>query len=155
MPDTMIEVKGLTKRYRDHVAVSNINFAINKGEVVGFLGPNGAGKSTTMRMLVGCLPATSGQIQIGGIDVFDHPIESKKRIGYLPEVPPVYLDMTVSEYLKFAAQLKGVHKSQSLKEEIERCATLTGVDHILPRLIRNVSKGYWQRIGLAGYGVLC
>ena len=133
----MIEVEGLTKRYRDHVAVSNISFSVGRGEIVGFLGPNGAGKSTTMRILVGYLPATTGVVKIGGIDVFDDPMAIKRRVGYLPEVPPVYLDMTVREYLAFVARIKGVTKS------------LKQVDHILPRLIRNISKGYRQRVGLA------
>ncbi len=143
----MIEVEGLTKRYRDHVAVSNISFSVGRGEIVGFLGPNGAGKSTTMRILVGYLPATTGVVKIGGIDVFDDPMAIKRRVGYLPEVPPVYLDMTVREYLAFVARIKGVTKS--LKQEVVRVAGRAGVDHILPRLIRNISKGYRQRVGLA------
>lgn len=143
----MIEVEGLTKRYRDHVAVSNISFSVGRGEIVGFLGPNGAGKSTTMRILVGYLPATAGTVKIGGIDVFDDPMAIKRRIGYLPEVPPVYLDMTVREYLAFVARIKGVTKG--LPQELERVAGKAGVDHILPRLIRNISKGYRQRVGLA------
>ena len=93
----MIQVEGLTKRYRDHVAVSNISFDVGKGEIVGFLGPNGAGKSTTMRILVGFLPATSGSVKIDGVDVFDDPMSVKRRVGYLPEIPPVYLDMTVAD----------------------------------------------------------
>ena len=143
----MIEVECLTKRYRDHVAVSNISFSVGRGEIVGFLGPNGAGKSTTMRILVGYLPATTGVVKIGGIDVFDDPMAIKRRVGYLPEVPPVYLDMTVREYLAFVARIKGVTKS--LKQEVVRVAGRAGVDHILPRLIRNISKGYRQRVGLA------
>lgn len=143
----MIEVRGLTKRYRDHVAVEDLSFDVGPGEVVGFLGPNGAGKSTTMRILSGFMPATAGSVKIAGSDIFEDPIRVKRRIGYLPEIPPVYLDMTVVEYLRFAARLKGV--SGSRDAEVERVATLAGVDHILPRLIRNVSKGYKQRIGLA------
>ena len=145
----MIEVHNLTKRYRDHVAVSDISFTVNKGEIVGFLGPNGAGKSTTMRILVGYMPATSGEVRIDGIDVFDEPLKVKKKIGYLPEVPPVYLDMTVSEYLAFVGRIKSVGGGQKLKTEVKRVAELAGVDHILPRLIRNVSKGYRQRVGIA------
>jgi ABC-2 type transport system ATP-binding protein len=144
----MIEVRNLTKRYRDHVAVSNISFDVSKGDIVGFLGPNGAGKSTTMRILVGYLPATSGEVKIDGINVFDEPLKTKRKIGYLPEVPPVYLDMTVREYLAFVGRIKGVG-SRKLKIEVERVSCLAGVDHILPRLIRNVSKGYRQRIGIA------
>lgn len=144
----MIEVEGLTKRYRDHVAVEDLHFSIGEGEIVGFLGPNGAGKSTTMRIMAGYMPATAGRVRIGGVDVFDDPMEAKKKIGYLPEIPPVYLDMTVQGYLRFVAKIKGVGRS-SLKAEVTRVAELAGVDHILPRLIRNVSKGYRQRVGLA------
>lgn len=144
----MIEVSGLTKRYRDTVAVENLNFTINKGEIVGFLGPNGAGKSTTMRMLVGYLPPTAGTAKIAGIDVFEDPMAVKRRVGYLPEIPPVYLDMTVDEYLRFVARIKGVERS-GLGSEVKRVAELAGVDHILARLIRNISKGYRQRVGLA------
>jgi ABC-2 type transport system ATP-binding protein len=144
----MIEVEGLTKRYRDHVAVEGLSFKVNKGEIVGFLGPNGAGKSTTMRILTGSMPATAGRALIGGIDVFEDPLAVKRRVGYLPEIPPVYLDMSVTGYLAFVARLKGV-KGGSVKAEVERVATLAGVDHILPRLIRNISKGYRQRVGIA------
>jgi ABC-2 type transport system ATP-binding protein len=143
----MIEVRGLTKRYRDHVAVEDISFDVAKGEIVGFLGPNGAGKSTTMRILSGYMPATAGTVKIAGIDVFDEPLAVKRRVGYLPEIPPVYLDMTVDGYLRFVARVKGV--KTTLAVEVERVAKLAGVDHILGRLIRNVSKGYRQRIGLA------
>lgn len=144
----MIEVEGLTKRYRDHVAVEGLSFKVNKGEIVGFLGPNGAGKSTTMRILTGSMPATAGRALIGGIDVFEDPLAVKRRVGYLPEIPPVYLDMSVTGYLAFVARLKGV-KSGAVKGEVQRVATLAGVDHILPRLIRNISKGYRQRVGIA------
>lgn len=144
----MIEVEGLTKRYRDHVAVRDLSFKVNKGEIVGFLGPNGAGKSTTMRMLVGFLPATAGRARIAGIDVFEDPMTVKRHVGYLPEIPPVYLDMTVREYLAFVGRIKAVPRAE-LKAEVVRVATLAGVDHILPRLIRNISKGYRQRVGIA------
>lgn len=143
----MIEVRGLTKRYRDHVAVEDLSFDVKQGEIVGFLGPNGAGKSTTMRILSGYMPATSGTVKIAGIDVFEDPLQVKRRIGYLPEIPPVYLDMTVRGYLAFVARIKAV--SGKLDAELDRVAALAGVDHILGRLIRNVSKGYRQRIGLA------
>lgn len=144
----MIEVRGLTKRYRDNVAVENLSFSVGKGEIVGFLGPNGAGKSTTMRIIAGYMPATAGTVKIGGVDVFEDPISVKRKIGYLPEIPPVYLDMTVAGYLAFVGRLKGV-KGPDLKPEIQRVAARAGVDHILGRLIRNVSKGYRQRVGLA------
>ena len=146
--EAMIEVDGLTKRYREHVAVEGLSFAIGKGEVVGFLGPNGAGKSTTMRILAGYMPATSGAVRLGGVDVFDEPLQVKRRIGYLPEMPPVYLDMTVRGYLRFVAKLKGVARKE-LRREVKRVAELAGVEHILGRLIRNVSKGYRQRVGIA------
>lgn len=144
----MIEVRGLTKRYRDHVAVKDLTFRVEPGEVVGFLGPNGAGKSTTMRILSGYMPATSGEVKVAGIDVFEDPMGVKRRIGYLPEIPPIYLDMTVQGYLAFVASLKGVPRRQ-IKVEVSRVAELGGVDHILPRLIRNISKGYRQRVGIA------
>ena len=113
----MIEVRGLTKRYRDHVAIQDLSFSIAKGEIVGFLGPNGAGKSTTMRILVGALPATSGMAKIAGHDVFEDPMAVKRRVGYLPEIPPVYLDMTVREYLGFVARLRGLPR-KALKAEV-------------------------------------
>lgn len=143
----MIEVRGLTKRYRDHLAVEDLSFDVAQGEIVGFLGPNGAGKSTTMRILSGYMPASAGTVKISGIDVFDDPLGVKKKVGYLPEIPPVYLDMTIDGYLRFVGRIKGV--TGSLKEEVERVAKLAGVDHILGRLIRNVSKGYRQRVGIA------
>lgn len=144
----MIEVRGLSKRYRDHVAVAPIDFSVQRGEIVGFLGPNGAGKSTTMRILAGAMPASTGEVKVAGIDVFDDPMSVKRRIGYLPEVPPVYLDMTVGAYLRYVGRLKGVPRAE-LEREAERVAGLAGVDHILRRLIRNISKGYRQRTGLA------
>ena len=142
----MIEVEGLTKRYRDQTAVEGLSFSVERGEVVGFLGPNGAGKSTTMRILAGFMPATAGTVRIDGLDVFDQPLDVKRRIGYLPEIPPVYLDMTVRGYLRFVADLKGCERPG---HEVERVAERAGVDHVLGRLIRNVSKGYRQRVGLA------
>jgi ABC-2 type transport system ATP-binding protein len=143
----MIEVRGLTKRYRDHIAVQELSFDVRPGEILGFLGPNGAGKSTTMRIIAGYMPATSGTVKVGGIDVFEDPIAAKKKVGYLPEIPPVYLDMTVGAYLAFVARIK--HVRGDLQGEVRRVAGLAGVDHILGRLIRNVSKGYRQRVGLA------
>lgn len=144
----MIEVQGLTKRYRDHVAIQDLTFTVGKGEIVGFLGPNGAGKSTTVRILAGYLPATSGSAKIAGVDVFEDPMAVKRRVGYLPEIPPVYLDLTVAEYLFFVARIKGVARA-TLKPEVLRVAQLAGVDHMQKRLIRNISKGYRQRVGLA------
>lgn len=145
----MIEVESLTKRYRDHVAVQGLSFRIEAGEMVGFLGPNGAGKSTTMRILTGYIPASEGRVMVDGVDVFERPMEVKKKVGYLPELTPVYLDMTVQGYLRFVARIKGVRRGQALEAEVSRVAEAAGVGHVLPRLIRNVSKGYRQRVGLA------
>src|SRR5512144_2459483 len=122
----MIEVSHLTKRYRDRVAVEDLSFTVQKGEVIGFLGPNGAGKSTTMRILTGFLPATSGSVQVAGFDVFEEPLEVKRRIGYLPEQPPVYDPLTPRSYLRFCASLKGVPRAR-VKGEIERVAERTAV----------------------------
>jgi len=144
----MIEVQHLTKRYRDRVAIDDLTFSVEEGEILGFLGPNGAGKSTTMKILTGFLPPSEGVARVGGFDVFTHPLEVKRRIGYLPETPPLYPDMTVHGYLKFVAALKRL-PSRELKGEVERVASLTGVTHVLGRLIQNLSKGYKQRVGIA------
>ncbi len=144
----VIQVQGLTKRYRDLLAVDHVTFEVQPGEILGFLGPNGAGKSTTMRMLTGCLPATEGVAKIAGFDVFEQPLEVKRRIGYLPENPPVYPDMTVASYLRFVAALKGVSHGK-VNDEVERVAHSAAVGHMLGRLIGNISKGYKQRVGLA------
>ena len=144
----MIEVTGLSKRYRDRVAVENLTFSVPEGEILGFLGPNGAGKSTTMKILTGYLPATSGTVKVAGFDVFEEPYEVKRRIGYLPETPPLYPEMTVRGYLKFVASIKGVRRGQ-LTTEMERVAHATGVSEVLDRLIQNLSKGYRQRVGVA------
>jgi len=144
----MIEVTELTKRFRDLVAVDRLSFTVGKGEIVGFLGPNGAGKSTTMRILTGFLPATSGTAKVAGFDVFEEPLEVKRRIGYLPENPPVYPDLTVRSYLRFCAALKGVPR-RSVKDELERVAFRTGVERVMDRLVGNLSKGFRQRVGLA------
>ncbi|MHB1844270.1 MAG: ABC transporter ATP-binding protein [Deltaproteobacteria bacterium] len=144
----MIEVRNLTKRYRDLVAIDQISFDVAKGEILGFLGRNGAGKTTTMRILTGFLPASSGTAKVAGFDVFEQPLEVKRRVGYLPEQPPLYQDMTVYAYLKFVAQLKGVPRSK-LKSEMERVANLTSVGAVMDRVIVNLSKGYRQRVGLA------
>ena len=144
----MIEVRDLVKRYRDLVAVDGLTFTVGKGEIVGFLGPNGAGKSTTMRILTGFLPATSGTAKVAGFDVFEEPRQARRRIGYLPEVPPLYDAMTVREQLRFAAELKGMGRAL-LAGEVERVALLTGVGGVLDRLTVNLSKGFRQRVGIA------
>jgi ABC-2 type transport system ATP-binding protein len=144
----MIEVDHLTKRYRDRVAVDNLSFSVAEGEILGFLGPNGAGKSTTMKILTGFLPPSEGTARIGGFDVFESPMEVKRQIGYLPETPPLYPEMTVRGYLKFVAALKGVRGKQ-VKSEIERVAQQTGVLQVQDRIIQNLSKGFRQRVGIA------
>jgi ABC-2 type transport system ATP-binding protein len=144
----MIKVEGLTKRYARTVAVDNISFEVEKGGIVGFLGPNGAGKTTTMRVLTCFLPPTSGSASVAGFDVLEHPLEVKKRIGYLPETPPLYPEMEVEEYLTFVGRLKGISSSDVAKrvdEVCERCA----VADVRTKLIGKLSKGYRQRVGLA------
>lgn len=144
----MIEVNNLTKYYGDHKAVDNISFSVQDGTVCGFLGPNGAGKSTTMNIMTGCLSATSGTVTIGGYDIFDHPIEAKKQIGYLPEQPPLYLEETPREYLRFVAEAKRLPK-ESIEKEIETVMEETQISDVADRLIKNLSKGYRQRVGIA------
>ena len=144
----MIEVKNLTKKYGSHIAVEDLTFHVKKGEIYGFLGPNGAGKSTTMNLLTGYLGATHGKITINGFDVEKKSKEAKRSIGYLPEIPPLYQDMTVKEYMIFVSQLKGIGKKER-KDSIEEAMKMTGIAHVEERLIRNLSKGYKQRIGLA------
>lgn len=144
----MIEVKNLTKRYRDRVAIDGLNFSVNEGEILGFLGPNGAGKTTTMRILTGFLPASEGTAKIAGFDVFEQPMEVKRRLGYLPETPPLYPEMTVRGYLEFVARLKGV-PGRKLDQEVDRVSGQTGVKLVLQRVIKNLSKGYRQRVGVA------
>ena len=144
----MIEVKHLCRKYGEHRAVDDLSFTIENGYVYGFLGPNGAGKSTTMNMITGCLAATSGQILIDGYDIFEDAQEAKKRIGYLPEIPPLYQDMTVREFLNFVAKAKGVPK-QSLDEQLFSVVCLAGLEEVEERLIKNLSKGYKQRVGIA------
>ncbi len=145
----MIEVKNLVKRYGNYLAVDNINFTVEKGEIVGFLGPNGAGKSTTMNVMTGYLSATEGSVTIDGYDIFEEPEEAKKLIGYLPEQPPVYMDMTVVEYLQFVAELKSVDKKLR-REQIKQIILDTKLEEVKDRLIRHLSKGYRQRVGIAG-----
>jgi len=144
----MIEAKNLTKRYRDRVAIENLTFSVNEGEILGFLGPNGAGKTTTMRILSGFVPPSEGSAKIAGFDVFEHPMEVKRRLGYLPETPPLYPEMTVHGYLQFVGRLKGVPGRQ-LGSEIERVANLTGIPDVTDRVIKNLSKGFRQRVGVA------
>jgi ABC-2 type transport system ATP-binding protein len=144
----MIEVKNLTKRYRDRIAIDGLNFSVNEGEILGFLGPNGAGKTTTMRILTGFLPASEGTVKIAGFDVFEQPMEVKRRLGYLPETPPLYLEMTVRGYLEFVARLKGV-PGREIEQEVDRVSGLTSVKLVLDRVIQNLSKGYRQRVGVA------
>jgi ABC-2 type transport system ATP-binding protein len=144
----MIEVENLTKKYRDRVAIDSLNFSVAEGAIVGFLGPNGAGKSTTMKILTGFMPATSGKAKVAGFDVFEQPLEAKRRIGYLPETPPLYPELTVRGYLKFVGELKGV-PSGKLKAEIDRVASGTGIVPELDRLTGTLSKGYRQRVGIA------
>ena len=144
----MIEVENLTKKYGNHVAVDHLSFRIDRGVIYGFLGPNGAGKSTTMNIMTGYIAATEGTVKINGYDILKEPELAKKAIGYLPEIPPVYTDMTVYEYLKFVAELKKVPKAER-KEQIEDIMKQTRVDDVRDRLIKNLSKGYKQRVGLA------
>jgi ABC-2 type transport system ATP-binding protein len=145
---SMIEVENLTKRYGPTLAVSEVSFNVQKGEVLGFLGPNGAGKTTTMRVITGFLPPTQGKVRVAGYDVTEEPLEAKRRTGYLPENPPVYPDMTVDEYLTFVARIKGVPRRdvrKRLNEVVEKCA----VTEVRRRQIGKLSKGYRQRVGLA------
>lgn len=144
----MIEVKNLTKRYGGHTAVADLSFTIEKGRIYGFLGPNGAGKSTTMNIMTGCLAATEGSVTIDGLDIFEDAARAKRRIGYLPEQPPLYPDMTPREYLRFVAQAKGLDKKQAA-EQIARAEEVTQIGDVENRLIKNLSKGYRQRVGIA------
>ena len=144
----LIEVKNLVKKYGDHIAVDHLNFTVEKGKIYGFLGPNGAGKSTTMNMITGYIASTEGEILIDGHNILDEPEAAKKKIGYLPEIPPLYQDMTVLEYLKFAAELKSIPKEQREKN-IKEVMSTTKLDDVKRRLIKNLSKGYKQRVGLA------
>ncbi|MDO5589718.1 MAG: ABC transporter ATP-binding protein [Lachnospiraceae bacterium] len=144
----MIEVKNLTKCYGKHLAVDDLSFTVEEGQIYGFLGPNGAGKSTTMNIMTGYLGATKGEVLINGHDILKEPEEAKRCIGYLPEQPPLYMEMTVSEYLGFAAELKKISKEKR-KAQIEKVMELTKLNPVKDRLIHNLSKGYKQRVGLA------
>ena len=143
----MIKIQNLVKKYGKNYAVNDISFTVNDGEIIGFLGPNGAGKSTTMNILTGYLSATSGNCEICGVDILENPIEAKKKIGFLPEQPPLYLDMTVREYLNFVYDLKMCTLNRKAHiDEIEDVIKIKDVEH---RLIKNLSKGYRQRVGIA------
>ena len=144
----MIEVKNLVKRYGDFAAVDDLSFTVNDGEILGFLGPNGAGKSTTMNMITGYISATEGDVIIEGYNMFEEPEKAKQCIGYLPEIPPVYPDMRVREYLNFVANLRKVPKKER-KAEVDRVMDLARVDHMQRKLIKHLSKGYRQRVGVA------
>ncbi len=144
----MIEVEHLTKRYGPVTAVQDVTFQVHKGEILGFLGPNGAGKTTTMRVLTGYMPATEGRVAVAGHDVFEHPVEAKRRTGYLPETPPLYPDMTVREYLQFVAKIKGVPAGER-KARVEKVMARTWVADMAGRACGKLSKGYKQRVGLA------
>lgn len=144
----MVEVSHLTKRYGPRTAISDLCFTIESGRIYGFLGPNGAGKSTTMNIITGCLAATEGSVTIGGHDIFEEPVAAKKLVGYLPEQPPLYQDMTPREYLAFVLEAKGV-KGAKAQGQMERVVEITGIGPVKDRLIRNLSKGYKQRVGLA------
>lgn len=144
----MIKIEHLTKKYGERYAINDISFSVEKGEIVGFLGPNGAGKTTTMSILTGYLSSTSGRASIDGYDILEHPMTVKKKIGYLPEMPPLYLDMTVREYLEFIFDLKKCTLDK--KAHINDIASVVKIDDVMNRMIKNLSKGYRQRVGIAG-----
>jgi len=144
----MIEVRNLTKRYGELTAIRDVSFTVAQGEILGFLGPNGAGKTTTMRILTGFMPATSGSVAVDGFDVFDNSFEVRRRIGYLPESPPLYTDMTVEAYLHFVARIKGVSRSE-ISEATQRVLETCGLVDVVHRLTGHLSKGFRQRVGLA------
>lgn len=144
----MIEVKNLVKKYGSHLAVDHLNFTVDTGQIYGFLGPNGAGKSTTMNIITGYISASSGEVSIDGFDILKNPKEAKKRIGYLPEIPPLYTDMTVTEYLEFVADLKGIKKNE-IKPMLADIMDKIKITHVSGKVIKNLSKGYRQRVGLA------
>lgn len=145
---SMIEVKNLTKNYGKLRAIDNISFTLDKGKVLGFLGPNGAGKTTTMRIITGFLSPSSGSVKVGGYDVSEHPMQVKKKIGYLPETPPLYNEMLVKDYLKYVAELKDVNTKQ-ISYNVDKVVNLCGLEEVRNRIIGNLSKGFRQRTGLA------
>ena len=144
----LIQVDQLTRFYGDHCAVDNVSFALRKGEILGFLGPNGAGKSSTMQMICGNLAPTSGQIRVNGIDILDNPKDAKRELGYLPEIPPVYRELTVDEYLGYCARLHGLPRDRQ-KAALDQAKDRCGLTDVGERLIGNLSKGYQQRVGIA------
>ncbi len=144
----MIEVRDLTKRYGDLLAIDRVSFTAQKGEIVGFLGPNGAGKTTTMRIITGFLPPTSGTVTVEGFDILENAHEVRKRIGYLPENPPLYLDMTVTSYLEFVGRIKGLSRA-ALPEAVDRAVQRCGLTEVTRRVLGHLSKGFRQRVGLA------
>jgi ABC-2 type transport system ATP-binding protein len=144
----LITVENLTKRYATKTAVEGMSFEVEKGEILGFLGPNGAGKTTTMRIITGYMPSTDGTVRVDGFDVFDNPIQVRRRIGYLPETPPLYLEMTVTGYLRFVAKIKGVAKA-NLNNEVARVMERVNITDVKDRIIAKLSKGYKQRVGIA------
>ncbi len=146
--ESLVEVKDLVKYYGDRLAVDSISFDVGKGEILGFLGPNGAGKTTTMRIITGYMPPTRGEVRVCGIDVLEKPVEAKRLIGYLPENPPVYSDMTVISYLKFVAKLKKVPRNK-IKERVDFVLEKCGLKDVKSRIIGNLSRGYRQRVGIA------
>lgn len=145
----MIEVENLVKDYGNHHAVKGISFTVGEGQIVGLLGPNGAGKSTTMNIMTGYISSTSGVVKIGEYDILEQPLKAKKLIGYLPEIPPLYEEMTVEEYLEFVCSLKGIRKKKEKKENIAEVEEAVKISDVKGRLIKNLSKGYKQRVGLA------
>ena len=144
----MISVENLTKRYAAKIAIEDVSFKVNNGEILGFLGPNGAGKTTTMRIIAGYMPASEGSVRVDGYEVFDNPLDVRRRIGYLPENPPLYLEMTVAGYLRFVAKIKGVAKDR-LNDEVNRVMQRVNVVDVKDRIIGKLSKGYKQRVGVA------
>jgi len=146
--EPLIKLEGIVKYYGDRLAVDGISFEVGKGEILGFLGPNGAGKTTTMRIITGYMPPTKGKVEVCGIDVLEKPVEAKKHIGYLPENPPVYSEMTVISYLKFVAKIKRVPKNK-MKERLEFAIEKCGLKDVVKRIIGNLSRGYRQRVGIA------
>ena len=144
----MIEVSNLIKQYGKEIAVNDISFTVNEGEILGFLGPNGAGKSTTMNIITGYIAPTSGTVKICGYDIIDEPQKAKSKIGYLPEIPPLYVNMTVDEYLEFVCDIKKVSKGDK-KEVLEKIKEIVKISHVSNKIIKNLSKGYKQRVGIA------
>ena len=144
----MITVENLSKRYATKMAIEGMSFQVEKGEILGFLGPNGAGKTTTMRIITGYMPASEGTVRVDGYDVFDNPLDVRRRIGYLPENPPLYLEMTVTGYLRFVAKIKGVPKDK-IHQEVARVMERASIADVKERIIAKLSKGYKQRVGIA------